>query len=90
MHADLGPTLRANIAREARLMTDKAAGYKIAGKEFASHDTADHSKDEYVRYADGIFTFPEDEPYPVITTNTVEGYYSFFKRGMKGVYPLGR
>ena len=23
---------------------------------------------------------------PAITTNTVEGYYSIFKRGMKGVY----
>jgi hypothetical protein len=35
-----------------------------------------HSAKEYVRYG---------QPY-VIHTNTVEGYYSIFKRGMKGVY----
>jgi transposase-like protein len=76
MHADLAPILRANLSREAQLMTDKAAGYKIVGKEFASHDAVDHSKDEYARY----------EGDKVISTNTVEGYYSIFKRGMKGVY----
>ena len=43
---------------------------------FASHDSVDHSKDEYARY----------EGDKVISTNTVEGYYSIFKRGMKGVY----
>jgi transposase-like protein len=76
MHADIAPILRANLARETQLMTDKAAGYKIVGKEFASHDTVDHSKDEYARY----------EGDKVISTNTVEGYYSVFKRGMKGTY----
>ncbi|MCA1453230.1 IS1595 family transposase [Bradyrhizobium sp. BRP22] len=76
MHADIAPILRANLAREAQLMTDKAAGYKIVGREFASHDAVDHSKDEYARY----------EGEKVISTNTVEGYYSVFKRGMKGVY----
>jgi ISXO2-like transposase domain len=76
MHADIAPILRANLARETQLMTDKAAGYKIVGKEFASHDAVDHSRDEYARY----------EGDKVISTNTVEGYYSVFKRGMKGVY----
>src|SRR5258708_13175535 len=33
-----------------------------------------------------VFSFPDGERGPVITTNTVEGYYSIFKRGMKGVY----
>jgi hypothetical protein len=36
------------------------------------------SGEEYVRYT--------TDPEYVITTNTVEGYYSIFKRGMKGVY----
>jgi len=53
-------------------MTDEATQYKAVGKEFASHGAVNHSADEYVRGA--------------ITTNTVEGYYSIFKRGMKGVY----
>jgi transposase-like protein len=74
--ADIAPILRANLSREAKLMTDEARHYIEVGRDFDSHDAINHSKYEYVRYADEI----------VITTNTVEGYYSIFKRGMKGVY----
>lgn len=42
------------------------------GREFASHEAVNHSADEYVR-GDAH-------------TNTVEGFYSIFKRGMKGIY----
>ncbi|WP_445215570.1 IS1595 family transposase [Bradyrhizobium sp. Pa8] len=67
------PIIRANLSKEARLMTDEANAYKyIAEVEGISHETVNHSKDEYVRGD--------------ITTNTVEGYYSILKRGMKGVY----
>ena len=44
---------------------------------FASHDRVDHSEKEYVRYELGRVA---------IHTNTVEGYFSLFKRGMRGVY----
>src|SRR5712675_595025 len=74
--ADIAPILRANLSREAKLMTDEARHYIEVGRDFDSHDAINHSKYEYVRYADEI----------VISTNTVEGYYSIFKRGMKGVY----
>lgn len=74
--ADIAPILRANIAKESGLMTDEHLSYKEVGREFAGHDAVNHSKDEYVRYG------AEN----VITTNTVEGYYSIFKRGMKGIY----
>ncbi|TPL89290.1 IS1595 family transposase [Mesorhizobium sp. B2-3-14] len=70
------PIVRANIAKESALMTDEAGMYRRVGQEFASHDVVTHSKDEYVRY----------EGEKTIHTNTVEGYYSIFKRGMKGVY----
>jgi transposase-like protein len=73
--ADIAPILRKNIRRESKLMTDEARWYKEVGREFESHDAVNHSIDEYVRYAE-----------TVITTNTVEGFYSIFKRGMKGVY----
>jgi transposase-like protein len=66
------PIVRANIAKESALMTDEAGVYRRVGKEFASHEFVTHSKDEYVR--------------GTVHTNTVEGYYSIFKRGMKGVY----
>jgi len=69
---DIAPIVRANVSKEARLMTDQATWYKKIGKGFASHETVDHSKDEYVRGE--------------ITTNTVESYFSVFKRGMRGTY----
>jgi hypothetical protein len=84
---DILPIIRANVSREAHLMTDEANSYKVIAEiESLRHDSVKHSKDEYVRYMDGVMTFPDGKPYPIITTNTVEGYYSIFKRGMKGVY----
>ncbi|MGO9392636.1 IS1595 family transposase [Rhodoblastus sp.] len=76
--ADIIPVVKENIVRETAIMTDTASTYKNMNKEghFASHDTVNHIKDEYVRR----------EGEKVITTNTVEGFFSIFKRGMKGVY----
>ena len=54
-------------------MTDEGRHYVNAGKEFAEHGSVEHTANEYVR--DGY-----------IHSNTVEGYYSIFKRGMKGIY----
>jgi transposase-like protein len=76
--SDVMPIIRENVARETRMNTDEAKHYYDLGKEYAGHDTVNHRYDEYVRYT-------KDAEY-VITTNTVEGYYSIFKRGMKGVY----
>jgi transposase-like protein len=73
--ASVAAILQANLAKEARLMTDQAHAYKTPGKAFADHQSVNHSLDEYVRYGD-----------PLITTNTVEGYFGIFKRGMRGVY----
>ena len=69
---DIVPVVQKNIARETAMMTDEAMVYTEVGREFASHESVNHSKDEYVRGS--------------VTTNTVEGYFSIFKRGMKGVY----
>jgi transposase-like protein len=64
--------VRENIARESRLHTDESRLYFGVGKEFAKHESVKHSHDEYVR----------DD----VHTNSVEGYFSIFKRGMKGIY----
>ena len=69
------PIVRANISREARLMTDEARMYSKIGREFAEHGTTLHGIKQYVH--------PSDR---TIHTNTVEGSFSIFKRGMKGVY----
>ena len=66
------PILRENIAKEARVFTDEAYHYRRLHAEFAEHQFVRHSAEEYVR----------DD----VHTNTIEGYFSIFKRGMKGVY----
>lgn len=47
--ADIAPVVRANIAREAALMTDEGTQYREVGCEFARHGTVVHKDDEYVR-----------------------------------------
>jgi transposase-like protein len=76
---DLWPIIENNVAREANVMTDSAKWYTtMNGDEtFASHAIVDHSKGEYVRNEGGE---------TLIHTNTVEGYFSVFKRGMRGTY----
>jgi transposase-like protein len=72
------PIINANVAKEAAVMTDSAQLYKYRlRRRFISHDRVDHSKSEYVRREEGR---------PTIHTNTVEGYFSVFKRGMRGTY----
>lgn len=73
--ANIHPVVRANISREARLMTDESRIYTVIGREFAEHGKTLHKVDQFVH--------PEDR---TIHTNTVEGAFSIFKRGMKGVY----
>ena len=70
--ASVLPILRANIKAESRVMTDEANQYKNLAKDFPLHDSVNHKAEEYVRGD--------------VTTNTVEGYFSVFKRGMKGTY----
>lgn len=66
------PIVNANIHKESVFMSDEARVYDNIGPEFAAHGKINHGREEYVR--------------GVIHTNTVEGYYSIFKRRMKGVY----
>ncbi len=68
----VAPIVRENVAQEARLMTDEARHYKVVGREFADHQVVRHTIGEYGR----------GEAH----TNTIEGFFSIFKRGMKGVY----
>ena len=68
----LTPILRKNIAKEATVYTDEAGQYRRLGRDFADHDYVRHGAGEYVRGD--------------VHTNTIEGYFSIFKRGMKGVY----
>ncbi len=68
----LHEVIGANISRQANFMTDELATYIGIGWNFASHGTVKHSEDEYVRGN--------------VHTNTVEGFFSIFKRGVYGIY----
>jgi transposase-like protein len=82
--AQLLPIIRINIQNETAVMTDEATYYQTLGDSFDRHETVNHGEKEYVRRG---FSFPSVKLGPQkVHTNTVEGFYSIFKRGMKGVY----
>lgn len=62
----------ANVARESRLHTDESRLYGGMKDHFADHESVMHSIGEYVRGD--------------VHTNSAEGYFSIFKRGMRGIY----
>jgi len=66
------PIIKANVLPGTHVMTDEAGQYAHLNKHFTEHDYTRHSAGEYVRGN--------------VHTNTVEGFYSVFKRGMNGVY----
>ncbi len=70
--AHIVPIVRDNIAAEAHVITDEANQYRHLHNDFAAHDFVSHERGEYGRGE--------------VHTNTIEGYFSIFKRGMKGVY----
>jgi transposase-like protein len=70
--ADIVPIVKVNVAKETAMMTDEGGHYFTLGDHFASHESVSYKADEYVRGD--------------VHTNTVENFYSIFKRGMKGVY----
>ena len=70
--ADLLPIIKANVDPKSKVMTDETGQYAAVGKHFAGHDYTRHGKGDYVR--------------GLVHINMVEGFYSVFKRGMKGVH----
>jgi transposase-like protein len=68
----LRPIIKAQVAAATFVMTDEGATAKSLGRGFVKHGMVNHSIGEYVRGE--------------IHTNTIEGYFSIFKRGINGVY----
>jgi transposase-like protein len=69
---NLKRSIQEHVHADAKLMTDEHPSYTKIGKDFADHQTVNHSKKEYVRGE--------------ASTNTVEGYFSLLKRGLTGTY----
>lgn len=76
--SEIIPIVKANLDRETHVMTDEAAYYNSVPRHFAKYDK--------VRHTIGEYGYSDRKTGTKINTNTVEGYYSIFKRGMKGVY----
>ena len=70
--ADPMPLIKAHIRKDTFIMTDEASQYASLNKHFTGHDFVKHSAEEWARGD--------------VHINTAEGFYSVFKRGMKGVY----
>jgi transposase-like protein len=69
-HKSVGPLLYRHVHEDSRLVTEKAQHYKFP--PVASHESVDHSKYEWARGD--------------VHVNTLEGFFSIFKRGLIGVY----
>ena len=61
-----------NARRSSRLHTDESKLYTGVGEHYAAHETVYHAAKEFARGD--------------VTTNSVEGFFGIFKRGMTGVY----
>lgn len=72
---EIAEIFEANLSREAHLMTDESSLYKSLGWNFAAHSKVNHTLEQWA--------VPGQ---PHLHTNTVEGFYSIFKRGMRGIY----
>jgi len=70
--AEIATAIAQHVNTTGTLNTDEATYYKPIGKAFKKHETVNHKAGEYARGS--------------VTTNSVEGFFSIFKRGMKGVY----
>lgn len=71
----IAQVLRENLAQQAKLYTDTATHYKAVKGERETHEMVNHSEGEFYHPAN-----------VTIHTQCVEGYYSVFKRGMRGTY----
>ena len=78
-----------NIARESRLHTDESKLYDDAAEDVRAHRTVQHTADEYVRH--DVDLGDDDKMFvETVHTNSAEGYFSIFKRGMRGIISITR
>lgn len=71
--ANVAALVTQNVRHESKLYTDESRLYGGMADVFADHQTTNHSSGEYMREGG-------------IHSNTIESYFSVFKRGMRGTY----
>lgn len=72
MRKDVFPIIQKHVKEGSTVITDEFGTYKTVPKMGYKHETVAHKFDEYVR--DGFHT------------NTIEGAFGLFKRGIVGIY----
>jgi transposase-like protein len=72
------PIIVTHASRASSLMTDESNLYTKIGREFASHEAVDHSRDEYAYY--------DKKTDHVVSINVSENFFSILKRGINGIY----
>src|SRR5690606_2165182 len=70
--ATVSKIVRENVAPESRLHTDEGRLYNGSADVFAAHETVRHTAGEYARGD--------------VHTNSAEGFFGVFKKGMRGIY----
>jgi transposase-like protein len=76
--ANIMRLFRTHVDSSANLNTDESPIYTAAGKEFASHDTVNHSAKEYSR--------DDKTTRRKATTNAAEGFFGNSKRSIDGTH----
>ena len=74
--ATLKDVIFENVERDSHVMTDDFGGYRGLRKDFRRHSTIRHKWKVYSRREGDI----------IVSTNTIEGFFSLLKRGIIGVY----
>jgi transposase-like protein len=74
---NIKPIMKEHVEVGTCIQTDEAAIYHWMGPDYPQHDIVTHAKKEYSRH---------EEDGRHVTTNTVEGYFGLFKRGLYGTY----
>lgn len=70
--ANLREALAEMVDPTATLHTDEYNGYRPIGREYAGHETVNHSEKEYARGS--------------VTTNSAEGFFARFERSIMGIH----
>lgn len=73
---NLKQVIRENVHPDTHIMTDEFGAYRGLKREFRKHSTIRHKWHVYARKEGDV----------IISTNTIEGYFSILKRGINGVY----
>lgn len=82
---DVAEFVREVVSNKVSLLaTDKWQGYNVLRE--CPHDAVDHRHEEYVKKSNVVYFDAKKGVYGAVHTNTIEGFWSIFKRGVVGTF----